>query len=175
MRTESRKIVRIGGLGKRLFPARDAFSKRAVDILKRLFRCSAGGGICAVPEAIEHPARFNRLLGLISQKGVFERGRIILWVGAHGGFKLVTRLFVLSGLYDFGPLADLVRQAERLVEAPDPKLNATIKELKPLIAGGANPVVFCRFIATADHVAAGLRKAFPKLRIEAVTGALTPE
>ena len=36
-------------------------------------------------------------------------------------------------------------------------------------------MVFCRFIATADHVAAGLRKAFPKLRIETVTGALTPE
>jgi len=35
--------------------------------------------------------------------------------------------------------------------------------------------VFCRFIATADHVAAGLRKAFPKLRIEAVTGDLPPE
>jgi hypothetical protein len=46
---------------------------------------------------------------------------------------------------------------------------------KPLITAGVNPVVFCRFIATADHVAAGLRKAFPKLRIETVTGALTPE
>ena len=32
--------------------------------------------------------------------------------------------------------------------------------------------MFCRFIATADHVAQGLRKAFPKLRIEAVTGEL---
>jgi len=80
-----------------------------------------------------------------------------------------------SGLDDSGPLAALVKQAEHLVAAPDPKLAATIKELKPLIGGGANPVVFCRFIATADQVAAGLRKAFPKLRIEAVTGALTPE
>jgi len=80
-----------------------------------------------------------------------------------------------SGLDDGDPLAALVQQAERLIAAPDPKLAATIKELKPLVAEGANPVVFCRFIATADHVAAGLRKAFPKLRIEAVTGALTPE
>jgi hypothetical protein len=80
-----------------------------------------------------------------------------------------------SGLDDAGPLADLVRQAEKLTAAPDPKLEATIKELKPLLAGGANPVVFCRFIATADHVGAELRKAFPKLRIEAVTGALTSE
>ncbi|HWM45705.1 MAG TPA: DEAD/DEAH box helicase [Xanthobacteraceae bacterium] len=80
-----------------------------------------------------------------------------------------------SGLDDSGPLAALVRQAETLVAAPDPKLEATIKELRPLLADGANPVVFCRFIATADHVAVGLRKAFPKLRIEAVTGALTSE
>jgi hypothetical protein len=40
------------------------------------------------------------------------------------------------------------------------------------VVGGANPVVFCRFIATANHVAQALRKAFPKLRIEAVTGDL---
>jgi superfamily II DNA or RNA helicase len=80
-----------------------------------------------------------------------------------------------SGLNDADPLAALVTEAERLIAKPDPKLDATIKELKPLIAGGANPVVFCRFIATADHVAAVLRKVFPKLRIEAVTGALTPE
>lgn len=74
-----------------------------------------------------------------------------------------------------GPLADLVALAEHLIRAPDPKLDAVAKLLKPLIAGGANPVVFCRFIATADHVATGLRKAFPKLRIETVTGALPPD
>ena len=69
-------------------------------------------------------------------------------------------------------MATLVKQAERLANASDPKLDAVVKLLKPLIADGANPVVFCRFIATADHVAAALRKAFPKLRIEAVTGEL---
>ena len=80
-----------------------------------------------------------------------------------------------SGLDNSGPLTALIRQAETLIAAPDPKLDATIKELKPLLAAGAKPVVFCRFIATADHVAVELRKAFPKLRIEAVTGALTSE
>src|SRR6266404_1940424 len=79
------------------------------------------------------------------------------------------------GLDEAGPLASLVARADGLTRAADPKLDATVKILKPLIADGANPVVFCRFIATADHVAAGLRKAFPKLRIETVTGALTPE
>jgi Helicase conserved C-terminal domain len=80
-----------------------------------------------------------------------------------------------SGLDDSGPLATLVKQAERLAGEHDPKLDAAVKVLKPLIAEGANPVVFCRFIATADHVATGLRKAFPKLRIETVTGELMPE
>lgn len=79
------------------------------------------------------------------------------------------------GLDVEGPLGVLVAQAERLMKAQDPKLAATIRLLEPLVATGANPVVFCRFIATADHVAAGLRKAFPKLCIDAVTGALTPE
>jgi superfamily II DNA or RNA helicase len=80
-----------------------------------------------------------------------------------------------SGLEADGPLARLIAQAERLIKLPDPKLDAVTKVLKPLVAEGANPVVFCRFIATAEHVAAGLRKAFPKLRIDTVTGALTPE
>ena len=80
-----------------------------------------------------------------------------------------------SGLDASDPLRDLIRTAERLSNTKDPKLEAAIRTLKPLIEDGANPVVFCRFIATADHVAAGLRKAFPKLRIEAVTGALTAD
>lgn len=80
-----------------------------------------------------------------------------------------------SGLETEGPLAALVAQAERLTRAPDPKLDALTRALKPLIADGANPVVFCRFIATADHVAKGLAKTFPRLRIETVTGELTPE
>jgi superfamily II DNA/RNA helicase len=66
-------------------------------------------------------------------------------------------------------------KAEGLAKMLDPKLDAMVKLLKPLIAEGANPVVFCRFIATADHLAAGLRKAFPKLRVEAVTGDLRPD
>ena len=72
-------------------------------------------------------------------------------------------------------LQDLIALAEGLIHAPDPKLDALIGLLKPLITKGANPVVFCRFIATADHVRDALRKAFPKLDIQAVTGTLTPD
>jgi superfamily II DNA or RNA helicase len=72
-------------------------------------------------------------------------------------------------------LLALIRRAEELARTPDPKLSALINALTPLIKSGANPVVFCRYIATAEHVRDGLRKAFPKLKIEAVTGVLTPD
>ena len=72
-------------------------------------------------------------------------------------------------------LAALVRQAEALTTAPDPKLNAIAELLRPLLKDGCNPILFCRFIATAEHVASGLRKAFPRLCVESVTGVLTPE
>lgn len=72
-------------------------------------------------------------------------------------------------------LRALIDQASGLLEAKDPKLDALVNALKPLIKSGANPVVFCRYLATADHVKAGLRKAFPKLIIESVTGELTPD
>jgi len=72
-------------------------------------------------------------------------------------------------------LLSLVQRAEELVGKHDPKLSALIDALTPLIKKGANPVVFCRYLATAEHVRNGLRKAFPKLVIEAVTGVLTPD
>ncbi|HRQ87349.1 MAG TPA: DEAD/DEAH box helicase [Bacteroidia bacterium] len=72
-------------------------------------------------------------------------------------------------------LLALIRQAEELTATPDPKLQALIEALKPLLKKGANPVVFCRFLATADYVRHGLRQAFPKLHIESVTGVLTPD
>lgn len=79
-------------------------------------------------------------------------------------------------IFDADPaLAKLVEQARTLTGAPDPKLAALIDVLAPLIKKGANPVVFCRYLATAEHVRDGLRKAFPKLTVEAVTGVLTPD
>lgn len=72
-------------------------------------------------------------------------------------------------------LQALLDQASNLSAAKDPKLDALVSALKPLIKTGANPVVFCRYLATAEYVKQGLRKAFPKLSIEAVTGELTPD
>lgn len=72
-------------------------------------------------------------------------------------------------------LRSLIDQAGDLVEARDPKLDALIGGLKPLIKSGANPVVFCRYLATAEHIKSALRRAFPKVIIESVTGELTPD
>ena len=79
-------------------------------------------------------------------------------------------------IFDADPqLLALVTRGEELIGKPDPKLTALIDALTPLIKKGANPVVFCRYLATADHVRDALRKAFPRLAIEAVTGVLTPD
>ena len=72
-------------------------------------------------------------------------------------------------------LQALLDQATSLSATKDPKLDALVSALKPLLKAGANPVVFCRYLATAEHVKEGLRKAFPRLTIEAVTGELTPD
>ena len=73
-------------------------------------------------------------------------------------------------------LADLVRQAQTLLHRPDPKLRALKDVLAELVRRkGAHPVVFCRYIATAEYVGERLRKAFPDANVEVVTGLLTPE
>lgn len=81
-----------------------------------------------------------------------------------------------SAVFDADPLLlELIGHAERLKKKPDPKAEALVSVLASLLRKGANPVVFCRFIATAEHVRDKLRQAFPKLLIEAVTGVLTPD
>ena len=72
-------------------------------------------------------------------------------------------------------LKALVDAAERLAAKPDPKLKMLVEVLSPLIKDGANPVVFCRYIGTADYVAGKLRDAFPDVTVEPVTGLLTAD
>ncbi|RMD92332.1 MAG: DEAD/DEAH box helicase [Alphaproteobacteria bacterium] len=72
-------------------------------------------------------------------------------------------------------LASLIREAEALSRAEDPKLDALISEIGSLRSQGFKSIVFCRYISTAEHVGAGLRGAFPKARVEVVTGLMTPD
>ena len=79
---------------------------------------------------------------------------------------------------DAPALQALIDRAEKL-RGPrnDPKLKALIQEVKQVVADGFNPVVFCRYIATAQYVGNELQSAFSSSRfhVEVVTGELTSD
>jgi superfamily II DNA or RNA helicase len=73
-------------------------------------------------------------------------------------------------------LQALIADAHRLSGASgDPKLAALVTHIESLLKDGFAPVVFCRYVATAQYVAAELKKHLPSALIEAVTGELAPE
>jgi len=72
-------------------------------------------------------------------------------------------------------LLEFARRADALAADADHKLQGAIREVKELLKEGFQPVVFCRFVDTADYVARQLRNVFPaKVRVESVTGLLPP-
>ncbi|RIL10829.1 ATP-dependent helicase [bacterium] len=54
----------------------------------------------------------------------------------------------------------------------DAKLAAAVKLVRELAAEGCQPIVFCRFIPTAEYVAGALRSALRGVEVAAVTGVL---
>ena len=78
-------------------------------------------------------------------------------------------------LEDLPLLESLIKRAGMLHgPAKDPKLKHLITTLKPVLSDGHRPVVFCRYIATAQYVANELQKAFKEHRVACVTGELHP-
>jgi superfamily II DNA or RNA helicase len=57
----------------------------------------------------------------------------------------------------------------------DPKLAKVQEHVALLLKEGFQPVVFCRYIATAHYLAAALQEKFKSATIKAVTGELTPD
>ncbi len=73
-------------------------------------------------------------------------------------------------------LLAMAKSADALVGEQDNKLLDLIKPLKDLIREGFSPIVFCRFIQTADYLAEQLRERLPKsVQIMSITGMLPPE
>lgn len=75
-------------------------------------------------------------------------------------------------------LGMLVARAEELAGKfnDDPKLRELIRWVKDLTGKkAARPVIFCRFISTAEAVGEALRAQFKGHTVEVVTGRLTPE
>jgi superfamily II DNA or RNA helicase len=67
-------------------------------------------------------------------------------------------------------------RAEQLAGDADTKLELLTKEVKGLLADGYNPIVFCRFIATADYVREELaRRLGKRATVVAITGELPPD
>lgn len=57
----------------------------------------------------------------------------------------------------------------------DPKLAKLQEHLALLLKDGFQPVIFCRYIATAHYLASALEQKFRTATIKAVTGELTPD
>ncbi|NCC04697.1 MAG: ATP-dependent helicase [Proteobacteria bacterium] len=71
-------------------------------------------------------------------------------------------------------LRDLAKSAEALFGAEDSKLQGMISLAKKLLSEGYAPIVFCRFIHTAEYLAEHLRTALRGVEVMAVTGMLPP-
>ncbi len=71
-------------------------------------------------------------------------------------------------------LSAFAREAEALYGSKDAKLQQAIKQITKMVKDGYKPIVFCRFITTAEYVTQELRKVLPRVEIAAVTGLLPP-
>ena len=72
-------------------------------------------------------------------------------------------------------LLSMAHEAEALKGAKDAKLQKAMTFISNLVKEGYQPIVFCRFIPTAEYVAQELRKHLPKqVEVAAITGQLPP-
>ncbi len=72
-------------------------------------------------------------------------------------------------------LQRFAERAEALTPADDVKVARLAARVKKLVSDGFQPIVFCRFIDTANYVSEVLRDHLPKaVTVEAVTGLLPP-
>jgi hypothetical protein len=74
-------------------------------------------------------------------------------------------------------LQEMARLAEALQGTEDAKLDGVIKLAASLLKDGYHPIIFCRFVQTAEYVAKTLRESrlIPKdTEVVAVTGQLAP-
>jgi superfamily II DNA/RNA helicase len=71
-------------------------------------------------------------------------------------------------------LLEMAREAQALSGAEDAKLQRATKLVSALVEDGFHPIIFCRFIPTAEYVADALRKKLRGVEVVAVTGTLPP-
>lgn len=71
-------------------------------------------------------------------------------------------------------LLDLARQAEKLTPKADNKLQGALELTGRLLSEGFNPILFCRYIATAEYLGAALKGKLKDVQVSVVTGQLPP-
>jgi len=73
-------------------------------------------------------------------------------------------------------LLGYAREADALCGNNDAKLVKAVSELKEILNAGFKPIVFCRFIQTAEYLASELRKRLgTKVEVTCITSRLAPE
>lgn len=132
-----------------------------------LLRCVASSPAAAVK------ALSTRLEGALLDDGLLGDERL------HDGEAddlSASDLEPPAQLQEAEQLKSLIAQAQRLCgKKGDPKLATLAQHMAQLLEDGFQPVVFCRYIATAHYVAEHLKSAFPQAMVTAVTGELTPQ
>ena len=72
-------------------------------------------------------------------------------------------------------LLEFARRAEAIPPEADRKLEGALREIRDLLRANFRPIVFCRFVDTAEYVARNLRTSLgANTRVESVTGMLPP-
>lgn len=71
-------------------------------------------------------------------------------------------------------LREMAAEADKLAGKEDNKLKKAAELVQGLLDDGFSPILFCRFIPTAEYVATELRKKLKDVEIAAVTGTLPP-
>jgi len=92
---------------------------------------------------------------------------------------LVEESEPLMGSGEKQKLQSFVRRAKGLYGDNDPKAAVAAQTVEGLLKDGYHPIVYCRYIATAEYLADELKRRFgkkwPDLQIIAVTGATSEE
>ena len=71
-------------------------------------------------------------------------------------------------------LDGLIERARALKSSADPKLKRLVGVLRGILEEGFRPVIFCRYIATAEYLGQELARRFKSHAVTVVTGELTP-
>ncbi len=75
---------------------------------------------------------------------------------------------------DVERLTGMIEKAQALKISADPKLKKLITTLAGILEEGYQPVIFCRYIATAEYLGDALSRKFKQHNVITVTGELTP-